>query len=128
MRNLYLLDAYRTQDSFVSESAGTFSVPSCTDRKPLTVTASSAGDWDHVSISREKRYPDWAEMEQIALLFFKDDETAMQLHAPIKDHVARNGARCLSWWRPHDGSIPDPNSRLTDRDHRRIDHAGAGGK
>ena len=39
-------------------------------------------------------------MEYVAKLFFRDDEVAMQLHVPAKDHI-NNHPFVLHWWRPH---------------------------
>ena len=50
-------------------------------------------------------------MEQIRRLFFKDDESVMQYHAPIADYV--DGSKyghpyCLHLWRPHGSQLPAP--------------------
>jgi hypothetical protein len=84
MRNLHLLDAYRidareTHGSMGDETCGCFRIPSPIDGQPLLIQASSDGGWDHISISRKNRPPNWTEMEFIKRKFFKDDETAMQL-------------------------------------------------
>ena len=47
-------------------------------------------------------------MEHVKRAFFKDDETAMQLHVPPSDHVNHH-PHCLHLWRPNDGrDIPRP--------------------
>lgn len=115
MRNLHLLDAYRETGPDVvrlwgfvgDETCGMFHVPSPTDRAPLRIVASSGEGWDHVSVSRQNRCPNWPEMEHIKRLFFKDDETAMQLHVPPSDHVNFH-PYCLHLWRPHGVEIPRP--------------------
>lgn len=89
------------------ETCGAFLIPSCIDRQPLKVIASSGEGWDHVSVSRQNRCPNWQEMEQIAALFFKDDECAFQLHVPRNDHINMHPF-CLHWWRPLDQEIPRP--------------------
>lgn len=117
MKNLYALDHYRRSDRHVMENwgwsgddtAGMFMIPSPIDGKPIAVVASSGEGWDHVSVSRPNRCPNWPEMEFIASLFFEDDETAMQLHVPACDHV-NNHPYCLHWWRPHDVPIPRPDA------------------
>ena len=86
---------------------GAFEVPSLVDRHALRVIATSGNGWDHVSVSRATRCPNWIEMEFIAAMFFRADETAMQLHVPECDHV-NNHAFCLHWWRPLQGEIPRP--------------------
>lgn len=115
MRNLHLLDVYRRVDNsianqfgfFGDDTCGAFSVPSPTDRTPLLVIASSDEGWDHVSVSHQRRIPNWIEMEHIKRLFFKDEETAMQLHVPPSDHI-NCCERCLHIWRPHNLEIPRP--------------------
>jgi len=63
--------------------------------------------WDHVSVSRANRCPNWPEMEHVKRLFFQDTETAMQLHVPAADHI-NNHPYCLHLWRPHGVEIPRP--------------------
>jgi hypothetical protein len=63
------------------------------------LVADEPGRWDHVSVSRGDRCPTWDEMEYVKRLFFKRDETAMQLHVPPTDHV-NNHPYCLHLWRP----------------------------
>jgi hypothetical protein len=89
------------------EAHGVFVVPSCIDKQPLIVVASGSGDWDHVSVCRKNRCPSWPEMEQVKRLFFRDDETAMQLHVPPEDHID-NHPTVLHLWRPHGVEIPRP--------------------
>ncbi len=116
MRDLHELDAYRitdkdrlwfTQGDAGDGNLGMFEVPSCTDRGVLRVIASNGDGWDHVSVSRKNRCPNWPEMSQIAAMFFRDNETAMQLHVPASDHV-NNHPHCLHWWRPHGVEVPRP--------------------
>jgi hypothetical protein len=119
LKDLSLLDAYRRCDQLVVEIYGSigddrfgvFSVPSCRDQKPLVVIASNGSGWDHVSVSRTNRCPDWAEMEQVKRLFFKGHETAMQLHVPPVDHI-NYASTCLHLWRPHAVAIPRPPAGL----------------
>lgn len=73
----------------------------------LTIISSDEGGWDHVSVSLPNRCPTWEEMAYVKSLFFRDDETAMELHVPTKDH--RNlHPFCLHLWRPQDAIIPLP--------------------
>ena len=87
--------------------AGRFVVRSKIDRAEMTVIATTGKDWDHVSVSRRNRTPNWPEMCQIKSLFFKPDETAMQLHVPEKDHI-NDHEYCLHLWRPTKVEIPRP--------------------
>lgn len=75
----------------------------------LRIIASSGDGWDHVSVSTAKRCPTWEEMNHVAGLFFRPDETAMQLHVPVSDHINYH-PHCLHWWRPLDAEIPRPPS------------------
>lgn len=115
MRNLNLLDIHRDASPEVishfgspgDDKGGMFRVPSKIDKALMTVIASNAEGWDHVSISRTNRCPNWIEMEQIKRLFFHDDEIAMQLHMPVNDHISLH-PYCLHIWRPHKLEIPLP--------------------
>lgn len=89
------------------DTCGAFLIPSCVDRATIGVIVSSGAGWDHVSVSRKNRTPNWREMCQIKDLFFLDDETVMQLHVPSTDHV-NDHPNCLHLWRPIDGEIPRP--------------------
>lgn len=73
----------------------------------LHIIAASGGGWDHVSVSLVDRTPTWEEMELVKKLFFKEHETAMQLHVPGKDHINVH-TFCLHLWRPHRLLIPTP--------------------
>lgn len=91
-------------------TCGVFTVPSPIDSAPMRVIASAGEGWDHVSVSRRNRCPNWPEMEAVKRLFFEDDETAMQLHVPPSDHLSHH-PYCLHIWRPNDGrEIPRPPS------------------
>jgi len=73
----------------------------------LRVFADAGDDWDHVSVSLSNRCPTWAEMEYVKRTFFKDDETAMQLHVPPTQHI-NNHPYVLHLWRPVKVAIPMP--------------------
>jgi hypothetical protein len=117
MRNLHDLDAYRVRDPKAlaaisggwagDDKGGAFTVPSPIDKAVMAVIASADAGWDHVSVSRKNRCPNWTEMESIAKLFFKDDETAVQYHVPAADHINLH-PYVLHWWRPHDQLLPMP--------------------
>jgi hypothetical protein len=91
----------------IGDDGGAFAMKSPTDRKPLKVIASNGDGWDHVSVSRDDRCPDWAEMEHVKRLFFQDWETAMQLHVAVADHISLH-PNCLHMWRPQTELIPLP--------------------
>lgn len=77
------------------------------ERMYLKVIASFGEGWDHVSVSTERRCPTWEELEHVKRLFFKDDETAMQLHLPPSDHINIH-PYVLHLWRPQKADIPLP--------------------
>jgi hypothetical protein len=115
MRNLKLLDKYRCSDKGViayygwdgDDTCGVFAVPSPIDGGMLRIIASAGGNWEHVSVSRKNRCPNWPEMSHIKGLFFRDTETVMQLHVPTADHV-NDHPNCLHLWRPIFQEIPRP--------------------
>ena len=115
MRNLHLLDQYRRLDRDIlrhyggpgDHECGAFQVPSPIDGQPMMIVASALGGWDHVSVSRRNRCPNWPEIDHVKRMFFRDDETAMQLHVPAVDHISDH-PYCLHLWRPHKESIPRP--------------------
>ncbi len=115
VRHLALLDAFRDaawearMGGSGDDAGGAFKVKSCTDGGELRIIASNGMGWDHVSVSRANRCPNWPEMEQVKRLFFRDHETAMQLHVPVSDHISVHHY-CLHMWRPHEGEIPLPPS------------------
>lgn len=115
MINLNELDKYRRKDGHViarfggigDHTCGMFEIPSKTDNQTLRVIATNDEGWDHVSVSRKNRCPNWLEMEQIKRMFFEDGETAFQLHVPVSDHINIH-PYCLHIWRPHKLKIPMP--------------------
>ena len=116
MRNLNdpAIDRYRIRDQAAVDifgwvgdaTCGAFVVPSQVDRQPLVVIAADGDGWDHVSVSRKNRVPNWYEMEQVKRLFF-GDETVMQLHVPKADHINEH-PYVLHLWRPQHVEIPRP--------------------
>jgi hypothetical protein len=112
MRDLRVLNGYRrdaraTHGWSGDETCGAFEVPSPIDKAPLMIVASSGNGWDHVSVSRANRCPNWPEMTHVRRLFFRDDETVMQLHVPEADHINVH-PHCLHLWRPQQAEIPRP--------------------
>jgi hypothetical protein len=116
MRKLYELDCYRVNHPNIialygnvgNDTCGAFEVQSPVDGGTLRIIASALGGFDHVSVSRQHRCPDWAEMEHVKRLFFENHEIAMQLHVAIDRRVSCH-PNCLHLWRPNDGrEIPLP--------------------
>lgn len=94
-----------------SPDGGRYIIPSPIDRQPLLVIASDGLGWDHISISRKNRVPNWYEMDFVKRLFFEDAEVAFQIHPPVKDHVNIH-PNCLHLWRPQTVTIPLPGEDL----------------
>lgn len=117
MRNLNLLNAVRVRTKAVvrhfgwagDDTCGMFSVPSPIDGAELKVIASCGAGWEHVSVSRKNRTPNWPEMTYIRDLFFKDSETVVEYHVPKSEHV-NDHPNCLHLWRPINQEIPRPPS------------------
>lgn len=118
MKSLHLpiIDALRDRGDRIveiygsvgDETCGVFDLSSIIDGGNLRIIASSGAGWDHVSVSRTNRCPNWPEMEQVKRLFFNADEVAMQLHVAESDHVSVH-PYCLHIWRPTEGAqIPLP--------------------
>jgi hypothetical protein len=115
MRNLHDLDQWRDTGPEVvkhfggtgDHTCGAFWVSSPIDKARMRVVASSDGGWDHVSVSRRNRCPNWTEMEFVKRAFFLDNETAMQLHVKPIEHINCH-PHTLHIWRPHDMPIPLP--------------------
>lgn len=63
--------------------------------------------WDHVSVSLPNRCPNWPEMDYVRTIFWRDDETVMQLHVPRDEHVNCHPTT-LHLWRPLLLAIPRP--------------------
>jgi hypothetical protein len=89
---------------------GAFAIPSprTGSQVVLHVLSSDGEDWDHVSVSirGQKRLPTWCEMAYVRELFFEPEETCMQLHPPVADHI--NNGEVLHLWRPQSAEIPRP--------------------
>lgn len=117
MRNLHDLDVYRDVSAATlayygwagDHECGRFLLNSPIDGATLLVIASAGLDWDHVSVSRRNRCPNWPEMDYVKRLFFLPGETAMQLHVPVAEHISIHPT-CLHLWRPHLVEIPRPPS------------------
>ena len=114
MKDLRALQAFAVNHPFLGQpkpdgTAGAYRVPAGRSGEFLMVIASTSNSdgWDHVSVSLPHRCPTWEEMEAVKRLFFKEDEVAMQLHVPPKDHISVH-PYCLHLWRPTALSIPRP--------------------
>ena len=63
--------------------------------------------FDHVSVSRKGRVPNYSEMKRVKRIFFGPDEWAMELHAPPSRHINVN-SNVLHLWRPTEKELPIP--------------------
>jgi len=114
MRDLRTLDLFRDRASAQriygwegDETCGVFRIRSPIDGADLVVIASSEDEWDHVSVSRPNRTPNWPEMSHVFRLFFREDEEAFELHVPARDHINFHSTT-LHLWRPRNEKIPRP--------------------
>lgn len=73
----------------------------------LRIIASSGDGWDHVSVSREDRIPNYNEMCAAKRVFFEDTEWAVEYHAPVEKHINIH-PRVLHIWRPQTAHLPVP--------------------
>lgn len=89
---------------------GAFFIPGPCGRE-LKVIASDGPDWEHVSVSLDKRCPNWREMCCIKDMFWDDDEVVIQYH-PAKSEYVNQHPNCLHMWRPIDVKIPTPPNIL----------------
>jgi hypothetical protein len=67
--------------------------------------------WEHVSVSGNRRPPNWEEMCWVKDLFWDDEETVVQFHPPKSEYVNMH-PHCLHLWKPLGRDIPRPNSIL----------------
>jgi len=65
--------------------------------------------WEHVSVSTRWRTPTWEEMDAVKRIFWRDDETVIQLHVPRSEYVNYHEF-CLNLWKPIGVEIPVPPS------------------
>lgn len=70
----------------------------------------SAG-WEHVSVSIERRVPNWIEMCFVKDLFWEPEECVVQFHPPRSEYV-NNHPNCLHLWRHREIEFPLPPSIL----------------
>lgn len=63
--------------------------------------------WEHVSVSTQRRLPNWQEMCFVKDLFWDEEEAVMQLHPPKSEYV-NYAPHCLHLWRPLREKIPMP--------------------
>ena len=92
-------------------SYGAFEMPGpCGAR--LTIIAADAHDrlaegWEHVSVSTERRIPNWQEMTFVKDLFWEPEDCVVQFHPPQSRYV-NNYSVVLHMWRWTGGTFPTP--------------------
>ena len=69
------------------------------------------GGWEHVSVSTERRIPNWIEMSFVKRLFWAPEDCVVQYHPPESEYV-NNHPRVLHMWRWTKGAFPMPPSIL----------------
>ena len=125
MRDLYELNNFRIcteqtkaifNGTYGDQSSGAFFIPSPIDKQLMKVLATIDGEgdvaeWEHVSVSRQTRCPNWPEMDFVKRLFFLAHEAAFQFHPPVFHHVNRHNY-CLHIWRPLVAQLPFPPARF----------------
>jgi hypothetical protein len=67
--------------------------------------------WEHVSVSTQRRIPNWLEMCFVKDLFWNEDDWVVQFH-PAKSQYVNNHPNVLHLWRPTEGNFPTPPSLL----------------
>jgi hypothetical protein len=67
--------------------------------------------FEHVSVSTERRCPNWIEMCFVKDLFWDDEETVVQFHPP-KSRYVNNHEFCLHLWRDVNEPTRLPPSQL----------------
>jgi hypothetical protein len=66
---------------------------------PFHDAAEGVGDWEHVSVSRRSRCPEWHEMARVKQMFWDKTETVLQFHPPESEYVNLHPF-CLHLWKP----------------------------
>ena len=116
------IEQYRVINGSMASTAGMgangkFHIPSPDGVAMLCIIASEGEPddprfaWEHVSVSLGARCPTWEEMDYVKQIFWRDDETVMQLHVPRDCHI-NNHAYCLHLWKPINVPIPRPETVL----------------
>ena len=107
MRRLRQLERYRVRipghphSEGPEDECGTFLLESpVRPTEWLRAIATVGSGWDHVSVSVMNRIPTWEEMNFVKLVFFREDEWAVQYHPAVADHINCHPF-CLHIWRPH---------------------------
>lgn len=104
------LENGRIRDGYLSTPkrygmTGAFEVYAPPAGQLLRIIASDGADmppaerWEHVSVSLERRIPNWLEMSYVKDLFWSEDECVLQFHPPREEYV-NNHPNVLHLWKP----------------------------
>jgi hypothetical protein len=77
----------------------------------LRIISSNDYGWEHVSVSLERRLPNWTEMCFVKNIFWEDEERVIQYHPPKSEYV-NNCKYCLHLWKPIGVELPYPPAML----------------
>lgn len=83
-----------SDDSY--ENNGCFEIPF--ESRIIDVIVSDGEGWEHVSVSLQKRCPNWKEMCFIKKLFWGDEIAVVQFHPQKSDYVNIHNF-CLHLWK-----------------------------
>lgn len=89
---------------------GAFIIPGPCGSDLRCIVSDGAG-WEHVSVSTQKRCPNWKEMCMIKEIFWDDEDVVIQYH-PKKSEYINNHPYCLHLWRPIGVELPTPHKNL----------------
>lgn len=81
----------------------------CATRLLIIATHGTDGKpwWEHVSVSTERRPPNWQEMCFVKDEFWEPEEWVVQYH-PAKSEYKNVHPYTLHLWRPRDVELPTP--------------------
>ena len=77
------------------------------DNKTYDFIFSYGGKWEHLSVSRSNKTPDWNIMCKMKEIFWKDDEVCVEYHPRKIDYINLH-KNCLHIWKPINEEIPTP--------------------
>jgi len=87
---------------------GAFDMPAPYGSRLLILASDDALiGWEHVSVSTQRRIPNWMEMSFVKDLFWGPEECVVQFHPPHSQYV-NNYSKCLHLWRYTGGDFPTP--------------------
>jgi hypothetical protein len=98
---------------------GLFLIPGpCNQNLAVMANTGKNDGWDHVSVSLKDRCPNWQEMSFVKDIFFKEDETVMQLHPAKSEHI-NFAENCLHLLAPNKPNNTAPTKKLSRRSNQR---------